>query len=60
LGKTAAVEDFTLIMEAGEVLGFLNPNAVGKTTTIRRLAGMTAPAKGYAIVAGHGTHGDVG
>lgn len=58
-GKTAAVEDLTLAIEAGEVLGFLGPNGAGKTTTIRMLAGMIAPTKGYAIVAGHRTDRDV-
>jgi ABC-2 type transport system ATP-binding protein len=58
-GKTAAVEDLTLAVEAGEVLGFLGPNGAGKTTTIRMLAGMLAPTKGYAIVAGHRTDRDV-
>ena len=58
-GKTAAVEDLTLTVEAGEVLGFLGPNGAGKTTTIRMLAGMIAPTKGYAIVAGHRTDRDI-
>ncbi len=41
------------------MLGFLGPNGAGKTTTIRMLAGMIAPTKGYAIVAGHRTDRDV-
>jgi ABC-2 type transport system ATP-binding protein len=58
-GKAIAVEDLTLAVEAGEVLGFLGPNGAGKTTTIRMLAGMIAPTKGYAIVDGHRTDRDV-
>jgi len=58
-GKTAAVEDLTLAVEAGEILGFLGSNGAGKTTTIRMLAGMIAPTKGYAIVAGYRTDRDV-
>jgi ABC-2 type transport system ATP-binding protein len=58
-GKTTAVEDVTLSVKAGEVLGFLGPNGAGKTTTIRMLAGMIAPTKGHAIVAGHRTDRDV-
>jgi ABC-2 type transport system ATP-binding protein len=58
-GKTTAVEDLTLAVEAGEILGFLGPNGAGKTTTIRMLAGMIASTKGYAIVAGHRTDRDV-
>ena len=58
-GKSAAVEDLSLAIEAGEVLGFLGPNGAGKTTTIRMLAGIIAPTKGYAVVAGHRTDRDV-
>jgi ABC-2 type transport system ATP-binding protein len=58
-GKTTAVEDLTLAVEAGEVLGFLGPNGAGKTTTIRMLAGMIAPTKGYAIVASYRIDRDV-
>jgi ABC-2 type transport system ATP-binding protein len=58
-GKNIAVEDLTLTVEAGEILGFLGPNGAGKTTTIRMLAGMIAPTKGHAIVAGHRTDRDV-
>ena len=58
-GKNIAVEDLTLTVEAGEILGFLGPNGAGKTTTIRMLAGMIAPTEGHAIVAGHRTDRDV-
>jgi ABC-2 type transport system ATP-binding protein len=54
-GKITAVEDLTLAVEAGGILGFLGPNGAGKTTTIRMLAGMIAPTEGYAVVAGHRT-----
>jgi len=57
--RTTAVDDVTLAVESGEVLGFLGPNGAGKTTTIRMLAGMIAPTKGYAIVAGHRTDRDI-
>ncbi len=58
-GSNIAVEDLTLTVEPGEILGFLGPNGAGKTTTIRMLAGMIAPTKGYAIVASHRTDRDV-
>jgi ABC-2 type transport system ATP-binding protein len=32
-GKTAAVEDVTLEVQAGEVLGFLGPNGAGAGET---------------------------
>jgi ABC-2 type transport system ATP-binding protein len=47
-----AVDDLTLTVERGEVLGFLGPNGAGKTTTIRMLAGMIAPTGGHATVNG--------
>jgi len=51
-GDRTAVEDLTLQVEDGEVLGFLGPNGAGKTTTIRMLAGIIAPTSGTATVAG--------
>lgn len=58
-GNIAAVEDLTLAVEPGEVLGFLGPNGAGKTTTIRMLAGIISPTSGSAVVAGQRTDGDV-
>jgi ABC-2 type transport system ATP-binding protein len=57
-GERTAVDNLTLQVEQGEVLGFLGPNGAGKTTTIRMLAGMIAPTKGYATVAGIRTDKD--
>lgn len=51
-GDRIAVEDMSLQVEEGEVLGFLGPNGAGKTTTIRMLAGIIAPTSGTATVAG--------
>lgn len=58
-GQIVAVEDVSLEVAEGEVLGFLGPNGAGKTTTIRMLAGIISPTSGYAIVAGQRTDGDV-
>jgi ABC-2 type transport system ATP-binding protein len=54
-----AVDDLTMAVESGEVLGFLGPNGAGKTTTIRMLAGIIRPTGGEAIVAGHRIDRDV-
>jgi ABC-2 type transport system ATP-binding protein len=51
-GQRLAVDDLTLEVTEGEVLGFLGPNGAGKTTTIRLLSGIIAPTSGSAIVAG--------
>jgi ABC-2 type transport system ATP-binding protein len=54
-----AVDDLTMSIESGEILGFLGPNGAGKTTTIRMLAGIIRPTGGEAIVAGHRIDRDV-
>ena len=51
-GPLVAVEDLSLQVEQGQVLGFLGPNGAGKTTTVRMLSGMIAPTGGQATVAG--------
>ena len=58
-GNITAVENVTLEVAEGEVLGFLGPNGAGKTTTIRLLAGIISPTSGYAVVAGRRTDGIV-
>jgi ABC-2 type transport system ATP-binding protein len=58
-GEITAVEDLSLKVEEGEVLGFLGPNGAGKTTTIRMLAGIIAPTSGYAEIAGQRTDGEI-
>ncbi|GAF83759.1 unnamed protein product, partial [marine sediment metagenome] len=54
-----AVEDLSIQVNKGEILGFLGPNGAGKTTTIRMLVGIIAPTKGYAVVAGIRTDKEV-
>jgi ABC-2 type transport system ATP-binding protein len=58
-GDLVAVEDLTMEVMKGEVLGFLGPNGAGKTTTVRMLAGIIAPTSGYAIVAGIRTEHEI-
>lgn len=50
--NVVAVENLTIEVKKGEVLGFLGPNGAGKTTTIRMLSGIIAPTRGYAVVGG--------
>jgi len=52
-GKTQAVDDISLHVPPGEVMGFLGPNGAGKTTTIRMLAGLMKPDAGTIILNGH-------
>ncbi|HID87914.1 MAG TPA: ATP-binding cassette domain-containing protein [Anaerolineae bacterium] len=52
-GDLAAIQDVSFTVEKGEVLGFLGPNAAGKTTTMRILTGFLPPSSGTARVAGY-------
>jgi ABC-2 type transport system ATP-binding protein len=52
-GAFTAVNDISLTVKKGEVLGFLGPNGAGKTTTMRMIAGFLTPSDGTARVCGH-------
>jgi ABC-2 type transport system ATP-binding protein len=51
-GDKAAIRDVSFSVEKGEILGFLGPNAAGKTTTMRILTGFLPASGGRATVAG--------
>jgi len=51
-GDLAAVDGVTLTVQRGEFFALLGPNAAGKTTTIKLLAGLMKPTSGTAKVAG--------
>jgi ABC-2 type transport system ATP-binding protein len=51
-GDLTAVNDISLKINKGEFFAVLGPNAAGKTTTIRVLAGLIKPTSGTAKVAG--------
>jgi len=48
-----AVDDLTLSVNEGEVVGFIGPNGAGKTTTIKVLMGFIFPTSGDARVLGY-------
>ncbi|MFC2010561.1 ATP-binding cassette domain-containing protein [Chloroflexota bacterium] len=52
-GKRLAVDNISFNVEKGEIVGFLGPNAAGKTTTMRILTGFLSPTSGDAWVAGY-------
>ncbi|MFO8081014.1 MAG: ATP-binding cassette domain-containing protein [Armatimonadota bacterium] len=52
-GNHRAIADVDLSVGEGEIVGFLGPNAAGKTTTMRILTSFIPPSGGTATVAGH-------
>lgn len=51
-GDLLAVDELTLDIPAGEFFAFLGPNAAGKTTTIKMLAGLLRPSAGQVLIGG--------
>ncbi len=51
-GDLVAVNDVTLTIPRGEFFAMLGPNAAGKTTTLKILAGLMKPTAGCARVCG--------
>jgi ABC-2 type transport system ATP-binding protein len=48
-----SLEDLSLDLEPGQVMGFVGPNGAGKSTTIRLLTGLLTPDSGEVRVLGH-------
>lgn len=51
-GHVVALQELSLDVRPGEVLGLLGHNGAGKTTTVRLLAGLLAPEAGTVRVGG--------
>jgi ABC-2 type transport system ATP-binding protein len=52
-GSLTAVNEVSLLIPAGEFFAILGPNAAGKTTTIRMIAGLIKPSSGTVKVCGY-------
>ena len=52
VGARTIVEDISLEVRSGEIIGFLGPNGAGKTTTIRMLVGLIRPSRGWVRIDG--------
>src|SRR6266446_5840199 len=51
-GSFTALDDLTLSLNSGEILGLIGPNGAGKTTTITILVGLSRPTSGSATIGG--------
>ena len=51
-GPLVAVDGISMQVAKGEVLGFLGPNAAGKSTTMKMITGFLTPTSGSAHVCG--------
>jgi iron(III) transport system ATP-binding protein len=50
LGKVAAVDNVSLIINKGEFITLLGPSGCGKTTTLRLIAGFETPTSGRLLL----------
>ena len=53
--KKIAVEDLSLTVPSGKVIGLLGPNGSGKSTTIKMIMGFLRPSSGEITVCGNTT-----
>ncbi|MDG0855440.1 ABC transporter ATP-binding protein [Roseateles puraquae] len=51
-GERVAVQDVSLSLRPGEVLGLLGPNGAGKSTTVGMICGLTVPDAGRVTLSG--------
>src|SRR6266403_5004701 len=51
-GTQIAVDELSLEIPAGQIVGFLGPNGAGKSTTLKMLTGMIEPTSGTATISG--------
>ena len=51
-GGVVAVEDVSLEVDEGELLGFIGPNGAGKTTLMRIVTGVLRPQRGRVVFRG--------
>jgi ABC-2 type transport system ATP-binding protein len=52
-GAITALNDLNLVINRGDLFGFIGSNGAGKTTTLRILATFLAPSAGTAKILGH-------
>ncbi len=58
VNTTAVVDNVSLSLQRGDILGLLGLNGAGKSTTLKMLAGVLTPDAGQITIAGHSLHDD--
>lgn len=48
-----AVDNISMSIEQGEIIGYLGPNGAGKSTTIKMMTGVLEPTSGEILVSGN-------
>ncbi len=51
-GQTFALNDLSLSIESGKIIGLLGPNGAGKTTLIKIINGLLTPTSGQLLIEG--------
>ena len=51
-GTRLVVDDLSLRVNVGDVLGFIGPNGAGKTTTMKMISGVMPPYAGKVRIDG--------
>ena len=51
-GKSVALDDFSISLERGKIIGLLGPNGSGKTTLIKTANGLLTPSSGQILIDG--------
>jgi len=54
-GSLQALDDLSLSLDRGEIVGFVGSNGAGKSTTMRMIMGLDKPTSGKVTVNGHPT-----
>ncbi len=57
-GKLKVLDNLSLKIDRGKIIGIVGPNGSGKTTLIKCILGLTKPDKGTIIVNEHTLNGD--
>jgi len=52
-GKNTVLNDLSLELEAGKIVGLLGPNGCGKSTLLKIMAGLTSDYQGKVLLDGH-------